>query len=52
MRDDKRGAIKPGSQRMLDRLNISLKNWLKVTNEYKLIFKGPEGTLEALSLYN
>ncbi|WP_299789408.1 transposase [uncultured Shewanella sp.] len=51
IRDDKRGAIKPGTVKILNRLNIPLENWLKVTNEFKYLFKGPVGTLEELTRY-
>ncbi|RTR37566.1 transposase [Shewanella canadensis] len=51
IRDDKRGAIKPGTVKILNRLNIPLENWLKVTSEFKYLFKGPVGTLEELTRY-
>ncbi|PKG73130.1 transposase [Shewanella sp. GutCb] len=52
IRDNKRGAIKAGTSNILNRLNIPLANWLKVTNEFKYLFKGPVGTLEELTRYS
>lgn len=51
LRNDKRGAIQPGSANILTRLNIPLDNWLKITNEFKDLFTGPVGTLEDLTRY-
>jgi hypothetical protein len=33
IREDKRGAISAGSQYILNRLNIPVENWLKMTTE-------------------
>ena len=52
IRDNKRGAIKAGTSNILNRLNIPLANWLKVTNEFKYLFKGPVDTLEELTRYS
>jgi hypothetical protein len=52
IRDNNRGAIKAGTSNILNRLNIPLANWLKVTNEFKYLFKGPVGTLEELTRYS
>ena len=51
IRDDKRGSIHVGTNNILNRLNIPLGHWLKVTNEFKHWFKGPVGTLEELTRY-
>lgn len=51
-RDDKRGAIQASSSRILERLNIPLENWLKITHEFMNIFKGPVGTLPELKRYS
>ena len=51
VRDDKRGAIRPSTANILNRLNIPLDNWLNITNEFKHLFKGPVGSLEDLTLY-
>ena len=52
VREGKRGAIHHRSERILNRLNIPLENWLKITNEFTRLFKGPVGTLEELSQYS
>ena len=52
MRDDKRGFIQPSTAKMLNRLNIPLDNWLKITHEFKYLFTGPVGTLEDLTRYS
>ena len=51
IRDDKRGAISQSSQKLLVRLNIPQKNWLKLTCEFTKLFKGPVGTLQELDAY-
>lgn len=51
LRDDKRGAIRPGSAHILERLNLPLESWLKITHEFKHLFTGPVGTLEDLTRY-
>jgi hypothetical protein len=51
IRQDKRGAISPSSQDILNRLNIPTENWLKVTTEFGSLFKGAVGDLPALTEY-
>lgn len=51
MRNDKRGAIRLGTAHILERLNLPLENWLKITHEFKYLFTGPVGTLEDLTRY-
>ena len=48
LRDDKRGAIKQSTTEILERLNIPLGNWLKITQEFMDLFKGPAGSLPDL----
>ena len=52
VRGDKRGAITPSTELILSRLQIPLDNWLKITNEFTTLFKGPVGTLDELTLYS
>jgi hypothetical protein len=40
IREDKQGAISSSSQAILNRLNISAENWLKITTEFGSLFKG------------
>jgi hypothetical protein len=51
IRNDKRGGINLSSQSILNRLNISTDNWLKIINEFGQLFKGPVGTLQELTDY-
>ena len=51
IRDDKRGNITESSANMLERLNISKDNWLKLTHQFGSIFHGPVGSLEELTHY-
>ncbi len=51
IRADKRGAISPESQKILNRLNIPQENWLKLTTEFSRLFKGPVGTPQELNVY-
>ncbi|MBO1519548.1 transposase [Oceanisphaera pacifica] len=51
LRDDKGGAIAESTANILNRLNISLENWLKITEEFKYLFTGPVGSLEDLTRY-
>ncbi|WP_342655945.1 transposase [Shewanella algae] len=51
IRDDKRGSIGEKSAKLLMRLNIPHENWLKLTTEFGRLFRGPVGTLQALSCY-
>ena len=48
LRSDKRGAISGTSAKILERLNIPQENWLKITQEFMALFKGPVGTLSNL----
>ena len=52
VKSDKRGAISPSTEEILNRLKIPLDNWLKITNEFTRLFKGPVGTLDELALYS
>jgi len=45
IREDKRGAISLSSQDILNRLNIPAENWLKITTEFGMLFKGAVGGL-------
>lgn len=51
IRQDKAGAISAQSQTLLTRLNIPSENWLKITQEFGKIFKGPVGTLAEMTTY-
>ena len=51
IREDKRGAISSSSQAILNRLNIPADNWLKITIEFGVLFKGAVGALPALTEY-
>lgn len=51
IRDDKQGVMQLSSANILHRLNILLENWLKITHEFKYLFTGPVGTLEAVTRY-
>ncbi|QBF84433.1 transposase [Shewanella maritima] len=51
VRQDKRGAICSSHQPILDGLNISAENWLKITTEFEALFKGAVGNLSALTQY-
>jgi uncharacterized phage protein gp47/JayE len=51
IREDKRGAISSSSQDILNRLNISAENWLKITTEFGALFKEAVGALPALTEY-
>jgi REP element-mobilizing transposase RayT len=51
IRNDKKGHISPSSQNILNRLNISADQWLKITFEFGKLFKGPVGTLQELTEY-
>jgi len=52
IRDDKRGAISSNAESILNRLNISSDNWIKLTTEFGKLFHGPVGTIEELSRYS
>ncbi len=51
IRDDKRGAVSPSAEKILDRLNIPSDNWLKITTEFGKLFLGPVGSLQELTYY-
>ncbi|MCT8987496.1 transposase [Shewanella phaeophyticola] len=51
IREDKHGAISSSSQDILNRLNIPADNWLKITTEFGILFKGAVGALPALTEY-
>ncbi|WP_394498272.1 transposase [Shewanella sp. ENK2] len=51
IRDDKRGAIKASSSKILNRLNINQVNWLKLATEFGQLFHGPVGSLQELTQY-
>lgn len=51
LRYDKRGALSPNAEQILDRLNIPTENWLKIIAEFGILFHGPVGTLQELSRY-
>ncbi|MCL1050779.1 transposase [Shewanella abyssi] len=51
MREDKRGSISGNSAKILNRLNISTENWIKLTSEFGKIFHGPVGTTQELTNY-
>ncbi|ART79685.1 transposase [Oceanisphaera avium] len=48
LRGDKGGTISETSAKILERLNIPQENWLKITQEFMMLFKGPVGTLPDL----
>ncbi|MBO1518620.1 transposase [Oceanisphaera pacifica] len=50
-RDDKRGVICDRTANLLERLNITLGSWQEITQDFKILFTGPVGTLEDLSRY-
>ncbi|CAM2937913.1 transposase [Vibrio rarus] len=51
IRNDKRGAISEHSEKLLSRISIPPKNWLKLTTEFGQLFHGPVGTLDELTCY-
>ena len=51
VRADKRGAIDAKAQSILNRLDISVDNWLKITTEFEQVFKRAVGSSERLSEY-
>jgi REP element-mobilizing transposase RayT len=48
IREDKRGAIKTKTTKILSRLHISDESWLKLTTNFEGIFTGAVGTAEHL----
>ena len=51
IRDDKRGAISSEAENILNRLNISMDNWIKIISEFGKLFHGPVGSLQELTHY-
>ncbi|MFT6138817.1 MAG: hypothetical protein ACJAXN_000001 [Psychromonas sp.] len=51
IRQDKRAAISSNSLYILNRLNLPVENWLKITREFGHLFKGAVGALAALTEY-
>ena len=51
VRADKRGAMSQESANILNRLNIPQENWIKLTTEFSMIFKGPVGNTQELTVY-
>ncbi|MDR8522656.1 transposase [Shewanella fidelis] len=51
VRDDKRGAISSEAENILNRLNIPMDNWIKITSEFGQLFHGPVGSLQELTHY-
>ena len=51
IRDDKRGSISASTSKILNRLNISPGNWIKMTSDFGKIFHGPVGTTQELTNY-
>ncbi len=50
IREDKRGYIQ-ANQPILERLNISSENWLKLTTQFTRVFKGAVGKPDTLESY-
>lgn len=48
LKSDKRGAINVETTNILARLHISSESWLKLTNDFEVIFTGAVGTAEHL----
>ncbi|MFT5235518.1 MAG: REP element-mobilizing transposase RayT [Shewanella sp.] len=46
-----RGAISQTSRQILERLNIPVENWIKLTTEFSRLFKGAVGAIEKLDTY-
>ena len=51
IREDKRGYIEDALPDILTRLNISADNWLSLTTEFEVYFKGAVGSPDAISKY-
>jgi hypothetical protein len=51
IREDKRGFIEDSQPSILSRLNISVKNWLIITTEFRTQFHGAIGHEDVLSDY-
>jgi len=48
LREDKRGAIKAKTAKIMSRLHVGDENWLKLTTNFEGIFTGAVGTAEHL----
>ncbi|TWX63125.1 transposase, partial [Colwellia sp. C1TZA3] len=51
-RDDKPGVINPKTAKILARLHMSDKSWLKLTNNFECVFTGAAGTAEHLNKFS
>ncbi|MBV7315851.1 transposase [Shewanella sp. NIFS-20-20] len=51
IRDDKRGSIREGSSRVLNRINMPAERWCKLITEFGKLFHGPVGTTPELTLF-
>ncbi|MCL1129991.1 transposase [Shewanella sairae] len=51
IRGDKRGAISSKAENILNRINIPIDNWFKITSEFGKLFHGPVGSLQELTHY-
>lgn len=51
IRTNERGEISLKCASILNRLNIPIENWVKMTVDFGYLFKGPVGTLDELTRY-
>ncbi len=51
VRLDKNGYINENTVKLLEKINISPNNWLKLVTEFEMLFRGPAGTLQQLTVY-
>ncbi|WP_076416718.1 transposase [Shewanella sp. UCD-KL12] len=51
IRGDKRGVILENAENTLNRLNISVESWIKITSQFGKLFCGPVGTLQEITGY-
>ncbi len=51
IRADKKGYIPNNLAPLLDRLDLTAENWLKLTSKFTTVFHGPVGRTESLSLF-
>ncbi|MFY8325260.1 transposase [Pseudoalteromonas sp. ZZD1] len=51
LRADKKGYISNNLTPILERLNLTAENWLKLTSKFTTVFHGPVGRAESLSLF-
>ncbi|WP_299009437.1 transposase [uncultured Shewanella sp.] len=47
----KQASLYTPTKTLLEKLNIPIQNWIKLTSDFTRLFKGPVGTLPELSLY-